>query len=595
MSEFMEITDGDSPPKEYGLKTLIEREPWDKIVGMLLIPLYPITTITASKLGRHERSQWIPRVVLFLLMALLAFKFPENIDLLNVKNPFLLFFIYTPLLNTLQYVLIFIFQYHQLIKTEFESAAKQEVGEWLKNIVGHKMWSGQKTHDLLDNLVKDQERLGRSKWILINFLQQDIENKIRNTKNNDYKITVQEWDVYTYSIFLQKNIIYAKNNIYWLVDPIDFLMEILPDHIVEIMILWSSRLGDNDITRLSKLLKSNPSPDKDQRLSTILGEEMCKYCPYRGDGKCKWNNAVIKKCLEDCPVLIGIGEAHHPNNMKIIRTAMFRKSINTISETAKDIDLTKEEPLDFSPVAWTFDLPHLRAFRDAPVPVEKKKRSLYLGEKVGRDEFAKKWYEKYILDPQVDYFSSVQPCYLDKENHDKLPLEWHGWLSVSPSYKRRPGQKIDLQPFLTTPINHRAQRFIVEQALDLFAFMSGDKKSVTGCFVNLEKNDIDSHDMGIYDRGLMIYSGYNEDKRTITWEIVSDMRDRLHTIEESIRKTNDQATISQLNNERIEIEMQNPKFDILLKCFEENGSTDNQVDYDNLKSSITNALLGSEK
>ena len=98
-------------------------------------------------------------------------------------------------------------------------------------LLGHKVWAEDKTHELLKEIV-DNERFGRSKWHIVKFLAILADERISGDKEQGFfKLSTHsdgQWHVSKYSRFLSDNIEHAQEEALWLVDPKDFTNTLIP-------------------------------------------------------------------------------------------------------------------------------------------------------------------------------------------------------------------------------------------------------------------------------------------------------------------------------------------------------------------------------
>jgi hypothetical protein len=101
-----------------------------------------------------------------------------------------------------------------------------------ENLVGDRLWSEGNTNSLLCSLLTDCHD-SRAKWHVIKFLAHLADEHIRGSVNKGYfSLTTQTdglWHLATYSRFLAANIDHAADEILWLVDPVDFCDDLVPD------------------------------------------------------------------------------------------------------------------------------------------------------------------------------------------------------------------------------------------------------------------------------------------------------------------------------------------------------------------------------
>jgi len=472
----------------------------------------------------------------------------------NIPDAFLgklaILFILTFALNSLFYVFVFIFDLHNLFHIVFQRAGRDSVSEWLEDIMGHKLWAGENTYRLLEHITKESKFLGRAKWLLVAFLSADIDRKIQPDPDNKgdaygriqkvhestnpaYKITVHGWSVRTYSKFLADNMTHAKQSINWVVDPVDLLTEIIPAHVIEVIVSLGSIVDKHVMSRIQDARKAIDAYPRTAQWGGLIGpySEMCPRPEVRpNDADPNSCEGLHNECPESFPFK---GEPIH-RQFDYLWYAIYACTLRTIRNAVKvggSIKLESGTRIHWADILANYNkreslvgslvLPHVDEFRNASCS---KKRHIYLGGKPDRLDDANKRVEKgvenikkYII-KNNHYVKSIVPQ-LESPSSDNGLFSSLLFYDSSPDGKincKKPADKDDLWASVT---NKEVLDVLLEWALLLFKHTSGGK--IKGVFVKdavkylVYKN---CHDIGFYDDHLVVFSSGGKE-RDITWSV----------------------------------------------------------------------------
>lgn len=399
---------------------------------------------------------------------------------------------------------------------------------------------GENTYRLLEYLLTHDSTLGRAKWLLVNFLSDDIEKKIRSHKpsaddvasgnvNNGliYEITVRDWIAPTYSQFLAKNMIYVRKSIHWVVDPVDLLTQIIPAHVIEVIISIGAIIDPGVERRIDEAQETLTGDPK--AWGNFLGL-YSQWCPRHRVrlGQCKGKHA---QCEERFPF---DKEPVHCQ-LDYLWYALFAGTLSKIKSQAKnsEIMLPNGKPVQWNDIlekyikredaSGSLVLPHIAQFRKAPCS---KKRHVYLGFMPGdRDDDTKMKtgtaYLKSFIDKPTDYIRSISPRLSAVPNESSIfsELLTYNWAEGKISLEIPEPSGDDLWNGLEAPI----KALVLGWALDLFSYTSGG--TIKGVFVDYnplkqapELPNTDYHDIEFYD-GLLELSSARRTNRDVTWRV----------------------------------------------------------------------------
>jgi len=234
----------------------------------VLVPygvLHPLLESPGTKKWRWIHWSCITLVVLIPIALELWSRVWPAADWL--KNTFLYF---GYLLNILSLIVLYAVYYYLMGATQILDNTDK--------LLGHKVWARPRTHDLLQELM-DKEKFGRAKWQLVNFLAHLAEDRVEGDKEDGFFSVGTEsdgaWHIATYSRFLSDNIEHAQDEVFWLVDPDDFVTLLLPECLEYVLAsVCAERLGLPDGTAwetpkyYSNVFKPITEEARNQRVAT---------------------------------------------------------------------------------------------------------------------------------------------------------------------------------------------------------------------------------------------------------------------------------------------------------------------------------------
>lgn len=477
--------------------------------------------------------------------------------------------IITLLLNLFLYFLLFLFNFHHLLYNKTYNAGRDVVSKWSSGILGHKLWSGPNTYKLLEHLLKESSDLGRAKWLLVNFLSEDIEKKIHELKPKQeniengkiqpspnknepvYEITVRDWSIYTYSSFLANNMSHARKSINWVVDPIDLITQIIPAHVIEVIISIGSLIDPVDIKKTLDLAKKaiDKKDERGKYWGVVLGN-YADYCPiylrnqeYKKAGQKEYQDC--NKNHNNCPYDFPFKNepANHHRQLEFLWYALFAGSLKKLQtagvENNEIIRISDTIPIKYGDVKKKYQereamgslvLPHIDEFRKASCS---KKRHVYLGimPKSSKETKISKGIanlREYISGSNANYIQSIVPKFelsnasienslfssLLKHNYDieNKKIYWDMQVDVDCFWEKIPND---------------VKKLVLQWALKLFSYTSGGPNLIKGVFVDRRLEDLtypDCHDIGFYDE-LLVLSSERGPSRNVTWRVYQDVTD----------------------------------------------------------------------
>lgn len=180
--------------------------------------------------------------------------------------------------NLLLYGGILLCSYREFIKELYSKTAEESVWKWNDKLFGHKLWAGDKTHRLFEILMKDSSDVQRAKWLMLNFLKEEVENTFSNSSQHTL-CSKKPWEAHKYSTFLSENIEHA-NKIIWFMDTSVFFGTILPTFYLYVIaaigqIKWKYGMqiyfqGDCSKTSLDECFNKQKIKNKDRSLFSSL-------------------------------------------------------------------------------------------------------------------------------------------------------------------------------------------------------------------------------------------------------------------------------------------------------------------------------------
>lgn len=435
------------------------------------------------------------------------------------------------------------------LPTLFAATARESVWKWENTLLGHKLWSGWKTYNLLKWLVEDKANLGRTKWLIVNFLSHDLEQRIVQTENTEKKevfvpnqILTHGWSTRVYSEYLAQNMTFAEDSILWVVDPRDFIKDILPAHIIEVMISICTQMDPNATRIIQRAKTAKSEKTKVENLRNLLGP-FKEFCPLNFYEKCNerttCNNTTSSKCDVDLSFKDNFGQKH----FDYLWFSFFYGTLNKFVELKPSISSSvtgsndilqvgsqkikfkhvKKSYLDRERLVGSLFLPHIEEFRRATC---KKKRHIFLGQRpeVPQNPFdrAKSNIENWFS-VNDKYIHAIFPTIDLSENSYGL---FNNFVQIKSGEENNYNKVV-----LDSDISRNCWKFednvkikILEWAIDLFAYTAGGDKIVQGVFVG-GTPEWDYHDVGIYDKKLELFSEPGNG-RLVIWRVYEDSSER---------------------------------------------------------------------
>jgi hypothetical protein len=550
------------------VRAMYETPLLERIIGMTTSLLYPIQMVLnfgGSQTSSHKKRQWLLAglaVANFILVALLnewILKLLKaaapNSHINPVGSTAVVGVCCAVLVNCAVLALLTLTDLSRIIAAAFGRQARAEVWDWMSRIMGHKMWAGENTHKLLQSLAEGLPDLGRSKWLLLNFMQQDVESKINSawdfvatnaTRSATggaeerclYEVNVRDWDIRQYSDFLAQNMVYAEKRIQWVVDPFDFFAQILPAHIMEVCI----SVGMEAIDKVDSLVKNADKCNPTGQTCEALLFKMRQDCPNRP--RCPngcFPDSVLKQIVlkenrtdhQRMRELDWIWLAAYCRTLSHLRHSTVLPGKDSLEVNGKTIDLgvILKGYRDRVEKGLNPRLVHVEAFGKSAC---EKRRHIYLGDQ--KNTSAEHGISKlFHEDVPASYMMTVIPE-LDLNEGSPVFGLMCAWsklnrvgeaLVASDVAAESPGSLMKEALSATTPAV-RAQ--ILSWALDLFALTSGGKGNVRAVFCEKAAPDMkkyeNSHDIGVYDDRLEVTSEVRAAnlhtvgaERAITWRL----------------------------------------------------------------------------
>jgi len=419
---------------------------------------------------------------------------------------------------------------------DIAEAAGDKVWNWQTQIMGHKLWAGKKTYSLLSHLMDPNTGVGRARWLLPNFLQFDIERKFEPHSNPVlYEVAAQNWSLKNYSDFLAANMTHAEHSICWVVDPSDFLIEILPLHIVEVILSIGSVL-DSTLQERIRDLQQDANSNNPTRLRAELGEEYAPHCYFRAVNNCSVISTVCSEGV--CPKSFKFDESARDNQLGHFKYAFFVGATKRLSGYEISADIIRHElrigdnTITFQNILGSYNarvkagyqpwLPHIESFQSAPC---RKKRHVFLGLRGdSRSEASTTKAVSYISGifegDFHDYIGAVCPTAVEAGS----PQFVNSWIAHDRSATGKislHNNRLDLWHNITLDV----KRLILRWSLQLFAHTSGDEDTRRGILNGVFVHEMpgpemmkyaDSFDIGIYDDRFVVFSDRSS-MRNVTW------------------------------------------------------------------------------
>jgi len=534
---------------------------WAEALPSFVLSLgYPFLfwILHAARVHKQRKTRLLLNVLGFVLTILFGlYGIEPLLNWIGVVTPnewykkLAVLFSLTATCNVLLYIVVLTFDLHNLFRVSFRRAGKESVSEWLSHILGHKLWAGENTYQLLEHIQEESRALGRAKWLLVGFLSTDIDRKIQRDpdKKGDttgkiddtlksvhpiYKITVHDWSVRTYSNFLADNMTHAMRSINWVVDPVDLIAEIIPAHMIEVVVSVGS-IADADIAREIEKAKNALADDAlSIKWGTLLGR-YAQWCPrplvrsVDCDRKCKRG---LDKCPDSFPF-----EAESPHRQfDYLWYALFAGTLAALKSATVDgnsVKLKNGMRISWTDVLSSYSqredivgslvLPHIDEFRKAACA---KRRHIYLGIMPGNpsavDERIKQGIAnlKEYINHKNEYIKCIVPCPEKPSSDNGLYSSLLAYSMTSQGFItcERPRGTDDLWASVT---DDEVCRMLLVWAIKLLEHTSGGKGFVKGVFVPDHVTDLDykdCHDIGFYD-GLLVLSSGRGKNRDVTWRV----------------------------------------------------------------------------
>lgn len=450
------------------------------------------------------------------------------------------------LVNFVCYIIYLIFDIHNILADAFRNSTKKQLDECFEEILGHKLWSGKKTYKFLDFLLKENMNLGRAKWLLVNFLRDAIENSIQKEEVNitngvdektqvlpQYKIEGNKWNVYDYSLFLKNNLAHAEKSVHWLVDPKDFLCELIPSYLTEVIVSIGMSLNPKSWASFKPLLRESKSPC--YCIHEVLREIGIDYssCPWNIGAKCshlppqknqcdgndcasrglKWDKETdSQKSLFNCffAIYFNLGLEALTRTVKTTN-----KTITIGSETIK-FDKIRKEYQEREDFIDDYSLPHIFEFKNLLV---EHKRHIYLG--IDGDVLRNIVKEDLKVSSSKDYCQMVYPKIRMGEGEPPI-IEQDGCFI---SGKADPSIINKYEGLWEATSDQNVFDILLQWSYRLFEFSSGGENDVRGVIVK-DKPGRKIFDLGVYDARLLINSipanNNNSRIRKIDWTLYNN-------------------------------------------------------------------------
>ena len=535
----------------YGLKDFSPLQKVLYYITFILVPFQPlIGLITKPQNKGWRRTTFFVTALAFLVLLLAGLFFSDYFlrvlqDLgqkltghdLAIK---VLVITGVLLVNVVCYIVYLVFDFHNILADAFGSSTKTQLDRCFEEILGHKLWSGTKTYKFLEFLLQQSMRLGRSKWLLVNFLRDGIENSIHKDevtikKDGDeetrlvpeYKIKGSSWDVYDYSLYLKQNLTHAENSVHWLVDPKDFLYELIPSYLTEAIVSIGMCLHDTSWNRVKPLLQENSESSYSiHELLKKIGLDH-DLCPWNTGGICnrtassstkclganckadglKWDKeAEAKKTMLNCffAIFFGLGL----RDLK--ETAEATKKTLKIGNKTINSDKILKQYENRADIIEDYCLPHIFEFKN--LAIKHKCRNIFLG--LSGDAL------KNIVKKNQHFGSPAQYCQMI---YPRIKLTGEEVCSIEEDGCFVNGQADEAVNTKYTMLwdavgNMEVFDILLGWSYSLFVYSSGGKNHVNGVSVN-EPPLRKTFDLGVYDSCLVIDSKPPDQKNTRTRKI----------------------------------------------------------------------------
>ncbi len=439
------------------------------IPGFMFCPFYPLTS---------PMLEWLKAksvLALILLMVIWGIFGAPLVAVLSAESfaaafSFTYWLAFLPpslgltlLANLLLYAVIHVVEYPELLKRSFERAGKTTVNAWLSQLVGHKMWAGDDTYVLLNNLRSEASNQP-AKWVMLNFLSRVVDDTITNNppiSRFDVHAS-RDWTLCEYSLFLSRNMVHAETSVRWQVTPTDFFHLLLPDFIAYVLACVDIlRYGEPSVKPGSHLAPKNMFVDdlanKNQQHNLAVLTTICQELfelPPTTTPVLKEEDLKLKDLEFFRHVVLNIAKEYGIENLE----GHPCPSTNEIHKKFSTVVLPKY---------LGSILPHLKAFREA-APTEEKRRVVFFGKEgdISNEPVAKDVVAKYWPKSSADFTDPF--------------LKWPNW-------------------------GKAMRRDIVEHALDLFVDTCGGKERLV-FDAAADNTNYRLGDIGIYDHRFVIES-----------------------------------------------------------------------------------------
>lgn len=452
-----------------------QEQRWRLLGGFVLCLGYPLLSQPYQWVKQRARG-WVYAVlaVHFLLTTFLGLGITtaDLFSFLGIPGvPLLVYvfgwFLVTTIINLLLYSVILAVEYPSLLAREFRAAGQDAVHGWLEDVLGHKVWAGPKTSDLLTRLVENYKGR-RAKWLMVNFLARVVDDLVSlPNPHTSFRVeTHRRWKLLTYSEFLAGNTSHADDTIWWQVAPSDFFEILLPDFIAYALAISAfARYGTPHAHVGSIGTPAETFPAE----AGYPGQALAQVC------------ARLSMDPNTVPQEVTQAEDDGMRDYKFFRIVL----LNIAKEFGLEA-ISANGHLALAQVRQRFArflvpqylgrlLPHVKAFQDAQ-PSRGKLRLVFFGP-VGQ------------VDKRTTAISQIERFWPTEAPVKTPQLSWPRWAEAT-------------------------QEDVLKQALELFADTCGGKPNVW--FASSDEDTTYAYgDVGIYDRRLRIQS-VGDDERTVT-------------------------------------------------------------------------------
>lgn len=350
----------------------------------------------------------------------------------------------------------------------------------MEHVFGHKLWADKDTYKLFDSLMRATD-IGRSKWLIVNFMNTIVKNS--HTGNGKIESTMTLTD---YSEFLAANMDHA-DNIYWFLPLQDFVSILLPQFVLHSIALlgWNKSPYEIDFksNRGEGLMLRHFITNNDA-LRTKIDKKM----------KVERNNGSLEDQVKIlnllCQYQVGFGE-------------------NVISKESIKSTMKNEDHKIF--FIKNFPWPHVAAYKQSGNSYR-----ILVSKSIESDTYA------------IDVDKLELEIKTDVEITRKGKLRT---VSVAKAFHEKISNKCD------TYTECDCKKELLEFAFDLFDFTNLPKERIKIA----PDNDGQYVDMGLYNKKILVRSKAcegDDDKRVVSWEYNEDGNEKLLETIDTAMKTN---------------------------------------------------------